>query len=225
MRVFGCGSVRAPRGRDAGLGTRPALFTPYVLRMRSGAGDDGRPRPGSVVSAGTATRGGREGIQLKLDTPARLVLAESYNRGRRATCDGQDLGAPEVGGIYGTAWRVPKTCTDVEISFAPNRLVNAGYALSLLVGLLLLAFVADPPARRAGPSRRAREPRRHARCRQGGRRCSRPVGLAFGFVFAARATPLFALGVFLVLWRGVDARELALAGGRGPGVAVPILTS
>ena len=48
--------------------------------------------------------------------------------------------------------------------------------------------------------------------------------LALGFVFAARATPLFYAGVFLVLWRGVGARELALAGGAILTVAVPILT-
>ena len=51
-----------------------------------------------------------------------------------------------------------------------------------------------------------------------------PAALAFGFVFAARATPLFALGVFFVLWRGIGARELALAGGAVLGIAVPILT-
>ena len=43
-------------------------------------------------------------------------------------------------------------------------------------------------------------------------------------MFAARATPLFALGVFFVLWRGIGARELALAGGALLAVAVPILT-
>ena len=32
-------------------------------------------------------------------------------------------------------------------------------------------------------------------------------------MFAARATPLFALGVFVVLWRGIGAKPLALAGG------------
>ena len=50
-----------------------------------------------------------------------------------------------------------------------------------------------------------------------------PVALAFGFAFAARATPLFALGVFFVLWRGIGAKPLALAGGAVLGIAVPVL--
>ena len=50
-----------------------------------------------------------------------------------------------------------------------------------------------------------------------------PVALAFGFAFAARGTPLFALGVFIVLWRGIGAKPLALAGGALLGVAVPLL--
>ena len=51
-----------------------------------------------------------------------------------------------------------------------------------------------------------------------------PVGLAFGFVFAARGVPLFALGTFLVLWRGIGAKPLALAGGAILTIAVPVLT-
>jgi arabinofuranan 3-O-arabinosyltransferase len=51
-----------------------------------------------------------------------------------------------------------------------------------------------------------------------------PAALALGFVFAARATPLFGLGVFVVLWRGIGTRDLALAGGCVLAVAVPVLT-
>ena len=36
--------------------------------------------------------------------------------------------------------------------------------------------------------------------------------------------PLFALTVFVVLWRGVTSRELALAGGAILALAVPVLT-
>ena len=193
--------------------------------MRSGAASDPAAAPGRVVSAGTATRGGRQGVELQLDAPARLVLAEAYNRGRRATCDGRDLGVPEVGGVYGTAWRVPKDCKEVEISFGPNRIVYAGYALSLLAALVLLALLL---LRR--PSTTTPEPQPQAeaapRALTAGRAAllTIPIALAFGFVFAARGTPLFALGVFFVLWRGIGARELALAGGAVLTIAVPILT-
>jgi arabinofuranan 3-O-arabinosyltransferase len=51
-----------------------------------------------------------------------------------------------------------------------------------------------------------------------------PVALALGFMFAARATPLFGLAAFFILWRGIPARPLALAAGALLLVAVPILT-
>ena len=50
------------------------------------------------------------------------------------------------------------------------------------------------------------------------------AGLALGFVFAARATPLFVIGVYVVLRRGIGARALALAAGALLGIAVPVLT-
>jgi len=50
------------------------------------------------------------------------------------------------------------------------------------------------------------------------------AGLALGFVFAARAVPVFALGTFVILYRGIGARPLALAGGAILAIAVPILT-
>ena len=213
-----------------------------------------------MLDAGTATRGGREGVRLDLGAPARLVLAESFNRGRRASCDGRDLGEPEVGALFGTAWRVPADCREVEIAFAPNRLVNAGYAISLVVAVILLAVVSlgGVARRRARRRREGAAPRRRgggvrgrggrcaaasesaaatsagdaARAADGGalampaRRAALlavPVALALGFVFAARATPLFWLGVFVVLWRGIGARALALAGGALLGLAVPLL--
>ena len=140
--------------------------------MRSAAAASRRPRPGRVVSAGHAPpAAAAKASGSTLDAPARLVLAESYNRGRRATCDGQDLGTPEVGGLYGTAWRVPKTCTNVTITFAPTALVNAGYALSLLVGLLLLALSCSAARRGRPRAARGRRPRAGARaCRRAARR-------------------------------------------------------
>jgi hypothetical protein len=51
-----------------------------------------------------------------------------------------------------------------------------------------------------------------------------PAGLALGFVFAARATPLFALAVFAVLYRGIGTKTLALAGGAILAIALPVVT-
>ncbi len=224
LPITSCDRVELPAG-ETRISAPPGVFTPYVLRLRSGAASDTAAAPGRVVSAGTATRGGRQGVRLQLDAPARLVLAEAYNRGRRATCDGRDLGVPEVGGVYGTAWRVPKACKEVEISFGPNRIVYAGYALSLLAALVLLALLA---LRRPATTATERQPLREEATEPltAGRAAllTIPLALAFGFVFAARGTPLFALGVFFVLWRGIGARALALAGGAVLTIAVPILT-
>ena len=217
---------RAERDRRAG-GRAQRLTRVDILDAAADA------QPGRVVSAGRATRGGREDVRLALTGPARLILAESYTRGRRASCDGEDLGVPEVGDGYGTAWRVPASCRAVAITFAPNRLVNAGYALSLLVGVVLLGVLllgrrrlAEPEVSRFGRGRPDEADSPHLARLSAGRAAliAIPVALAFGFVFAARGVPLFAVGVFLVLWRGIGAKPLALAGGIVLGIAVPILT-
>ncbi len=223
LRTVGCEPIELPAG-ETRLEFPAGVVVPYLVRLRSG--DAPAPAsPGRVVNAGTAHRsGGRTGIRLDLHGPARLVLAESYNRGRRASCDGQDLGEPEVGAGFGTAWRVPQTCRNVTIAFAPNRLVTAGYAVSAVVGLLLLALLlirrAPPRIQPAALSEAhaTRIPARKAAL------IAIPAALALGFIFAARATPLFYAGVFLVLWRGIDARQLALAGGAILAIAVPVLT-
>jgi hypothetical protein len=219
--VRGCEPLELPAG-EARLSLPAGVLAPYLLRLRSAGTVQGAASPGRVVSAGTASQGDRHGVELDLQAPARLVLAESFNRGRRAQCDGQDLGEPEVGGVYGTAWRVPASCKDVEITFAPDRLVKAGYAVSILAVLVLIQLVirgsgrTDPLTVTTTPARRATA--KHAAL------AAIPAGLALGFLFAARATPLFVLLVFVVLWRGIDAKRLSLAGGAILAVAVPILT-
>ena len=50
-----------------------------------------------------------------------------------------------------------------------------------------------------------------------------PVALAFGFVFAARGTPLFALGVFVSCGAGSGPSRSRSPAGRCSGVAVPLL--
>ena len=164
LRVVGCEPISLPAG-ETRLELDAGEPVPYLVRLRS-AGEVPVPAsPGRVVDAGSADRsGGRTGIRLDLQAPARLVLAESYNRGRRATCDGQDLGEPEVGAAFGTAWRVPETCRNVTISFAPNRLVTAGYAVSAVVALVLLALliVKRPPPRTDDPPLAGGEGETHA---------------------------------------------------------------
>ncbi len=247
LRVRGCGTLALPAGA-ARLSLPASALAPYLLRLRSPGTAVPAAAPGRVLSAGRATRSGRTGVRLDVRAPARLVLAESYTAGRLATCDGHDLGAPAIGDAFGTAWRVPAGCRDVEIAFAPNRLVHAGYAASLVAGAVLLVLLGLPrrrTARGAGVVRRGEPSAGGALAggapaaggvpasgggppaRMSARRAAVlavPLALALGFLFAARATPLFGAAAFLILWRAIDARRLALAAGALLVFVVPVLT-
>jgi len=223
LRVRGCRALPLPAGAVR-VTAEGGVLMPYVLRLRSPGARAAATVPGRVLSEGTAAGGERTGIRLALVAPGRLVLAESFNAGRRASCDGRDLGAPMVGAAFGTAWRVPADCREVEITFAPDRWVRAGYAVSLVVAAVLLVLVLR--GARRGRSPRAEELAEGVVARLPARQAALiavPAALALGFVFAARGVPLFALGVFFVLWRGIGVRALALAGGALLGVVVPLL--
>jgi hypothetical protein len=218
VRMRGCGGVGLPAG-PARLTMAPAALAPYTLRLRSGTPPRPAAPPGRVIAGDDAQ------ARLDVRAPARLVLAEAYTAGRRASCDGRDLGPPQIGDGFGTAWRVPAGCRDVEIGFAPNRLVNAGYAVSLLA-CLVLAGLALRRRRAEAPARLERAPDRPPARVPAGRAAllAVPIALALGFMFAARATPLFGLAAFFILWRGIPARPLALAAGALLLVVVPVLT-
>ena len=152
LRAVGCEPIELPAGEtrlELPAGVRRPVPRPPAFGRSAGTARrraaSSTPEPRTAAAAAPAS-----GSICK--APARLVLAESYNRGRRATCDGQDLGEPEVGAGFGTAWRVPQTCRNVTIAFAPNRLVTAGYAVSAVVGLLLLALLLIVGGRRRGPT-------------------------------------------------------------------------
>ena len=108
LRARGCDARSPAGGGDAAVGARRGRSRPTCCACARARARRSRHRAAWCRRDG-ATRGGREGIQLALTGPARLILAESFTRGRRATCDGQDLGEPDVGDGFGTAWRVPAT--------------------------------------------------------------------------------------------------------------------
>ena len=111
------------------------------------------------------------------------------------------------------------------MAFAPDRIVRAGYLVSLPVLLALLALLVSrrpPRAARAGlrPAGAVARPLPARRAAV----LALLAGAVLGFVFAARAAPLIALGTFVILWRGIGVRG---AGGRRGAlllVAVPALT-
>jgi arabinofuranan 3-O-arabinosyltransferase len=169
-------------------------------------------------------RGARDGVKVSVDEPAWLVLGEGYNRGWRATCDGKDLGEPQPIQGFANGWKVDPGCTDVAFAWAPNKVLLPAYILSAIGCLFLLVVFwrrrSEPaPEARAllpddAPDTRWPLPRALA--------AGVAAGLVLGFVFALRAGIVIGPAVFLILWRGVSARQLALAGGAVLAVGVPL---
>ncbi len=221
-----------------------------LLRLRSPAPEPSAPpRPaGRVLDRGGDGLGERDGVRVALDEPARLVLAESFNRGWRAECDGRDLGEPRPVDGFANGWRAPRDCRDVRFAFAPQRAIDAGYVVSAIAcaGLLVLLAV--------GGWRRRRSPDRAVRAMphdagigawrivpatatDGSPRPARgsPVplrralaiglaaALAGGFLFAIRAGVVIGPAVALLLWRGVGAAPLAIAAGILAGLVLPAI--
>ena len=204
-------------------------FAPYLLRLRSPAPDPpvrAAAVAGRVVDPGEPSRDAWKDVKLDVREPAWLVLGESYSDAWRASCDGRDLGAPRPVDGYAMGWRVPAGCRTASMAFAPDRLVRAGYLVSapvLLALLALLLFRRPPRGEPAAHEAPADEPTRPMPVRRAVV-FALVAGAALGFVFAARAAPLIALGVFVVLWRGIGVRGLVAAAGALLLVAVPVLT-
>ena len=92
-----------------------------------------------------------------LHGPAWLVLGEGYNKGWRATCDGRDLGAPQVIDGYSNGWRVNGTCRRASFVFGPNRTLHIAELLSLVAALALLILLAVRRPRPAAPLQPSRD--------------------------------------------------------------------
>jgi hypothetical protein len=180
-----------------------------------------------VVDPGDPGRNTWRDVRLDLDEPAWLVLGQAYSAAWEAECDGRDLGAPKPVDGFAMGWRVPADCRTAEMAFGPDRTVRAGYLVSapILLAMLLLLALRRPPKPALEPPP-APLPDAPARPLPIGRAAlvALAAGAVLGFVFAARAAPLIAAGVFLVLWRGVGVRPLIVAAGALLLVAVPVLT-
>ena len=220
LRARACGRPADLPAQRVDLTVEDGRFRPYWLRLTSPAPDPPATvaaLPGRVTDLGEAGRGRHDGVRVALREPALLVLGESFNRGWRAYCDDRSLGEPRVVDGYANGWRAPADCRDVRFAFAPQRAVSAGYAISALACLLLLALLL---LRRPGPET-VRGPRdaalaEHPPARMPLRRAllaAAPLAAGLGFVFALRAGVALYPVLVLVLWRGIGAGALALAAG------------
>ena len=227
LRAQGCGRLGLAGGRQA-VRVEGGVLLPYLVRLRSPAPGARVPRAvGSVTDPGEANGSHRDGVQLDLAAPARLVLAESFNRGWRATCDGHDLGEPEVAAGYANGWDVPADCEDVDFTFGPQRVVELGYFVSGGVCVLLLLFLLlGWRGRRKLPADPVREPgdrplRRLPLPAAGA--IALALAAAVAFVFALRAGAVAFPLLVLLFWRGASVRALLAGAGVLLAVVVPLL--
>ncbi len=226
LRARGCREVRAGPGRVPLTSAAGPLRTDLV-RLSSAA-----PRPaaatggGRVVSPGSYDEGKVTDSRVDLDGPSWLVLAESYNRGWRASCDGRDLGEPQPVDGFANGWRVDR-CRVASFSFDPAGPVLIGYVISAIAALVLVALLL---LRRPGPL--APEPAELSPSAGALPARSSPAvavavglvaALVLGYVFAIRAGVVLGPLVALVLWRGVGARALGIAAALLLGVVVPVI--
>jgi hypothetical protein len=180
---------------------------------------------GRVTDPGDLGRSSVDGVRLALDGPSRLVLAQSYDRGWRAWCDGRQLGAPRPDAAYGNGWAVDGSCTEARFAFMPDRPVKLTMLASGAACLLMLVALVlrGPPARRAEPAVPGFAPADRPARATWGRAIA--IGLAAGVAGAAlialRAGPPVAVAAALVARYGVGARALVLAAAGLLGVAVP----
>ena len=227
LRAAGCGRLGLESGRQT-VTVRGRTLLPYLVRLHSPSLAAAVTRPaGTVVDPGEGDGSTREGVRVQLSGPARLVLAESFNEGWRAKCDGRDLGEPEVADGFANGWDAPGDCRDVEFAFAPQGVVHIGYALSGAACLLLLLFLVV--------RRRERRPVVRAVPHEPGTTGLRPRPLApaaavalplaagVAFVFALRAGAVAFPLLTLLLWRGATLDRLLAAAGALLLVVVPLV--
>jgi hypothetical protein len=237
LRYASCdGAVDLPAG-TAEVDVRGAYLRPLLARLRSAPLVPHAPPTGGgrVVDPGDAGRGSHKGIRVDVSGPSWLVLGESYNRGWTASCDGRDLGAPQVVDAFANGWRVDRGCTDVEFAFAPQRTVTAAYVVGGIACLLLFAALIGAAVR----DRRRRTDPTDPDLRDPidvavddapqplpiGRAAgwALAIGAACAFAFALRAGAVATPLAFLILWRGVTTRTLILTAGALLAIVVPAL--
>jgi hypothetical protein len=188
-----------------------------------------------VLDPGRDHHGGRSGVRVDVRGPSWLTLGQSYDAGWRATCDGRDLGAPRPLQGYANAWPVERGCRAVAFAYRPQRLADAGYAISgaACAALLAVLGVGGLRRRRRQAALAASVPPPSAPLPEVP--AARPLPLAvavavalpaavrvagtFGLRAGAVAAPLLAV----LLWRGVADRALGLLAAGLLGIVVPAI--
>jgi hypothetical protein len=238
LALRGCGRASAlPLAAGSTLVDVPAgsVFRADYLRFASGAplasAAPAGAQAGRVTSQGTSGNGSHTGARLVVRRPGWLVLGESYSLGWRAYCTDaagkeRDLGAPVPIDGFANGWRVLPGCSHARFAFAPQRLADASYIVSLVAFIALLAiivWVAVRMRRRRTPPLSVPDSARLAwgalgvtPVRRFPFRIAIPLAVAIaavaGIVFAWRAGAVIGLVAAVLLVLGVSVgRLLALA--------------
>jgi hypothetical protein len=250
LRMRGCTKLRLGAGTqrlriEPNEGLRPdrlLLSSPAPRPVAQPAGSIG-----TVSDPGDPGRGSRDNVKLDVRAPAWLVLGESYDKGWRAWCNDKALGEPVPLDGYANAWPIVAGCRTARFAFAPQKPVHWIQILSALACLVLLAIAVGARSRQParGPAwRRWAPPDLHdadvAFADDDPERDDLPddpprpvplaraaviglvVGAILAFCFSLRSGLLIAPATALVLWRGIAAKPLAIAGGLLLAVAVPL---
>lgn len=224
LRATSCGAPVALSPGTRYVAVAPGPFAVDDLRLSSPA-----PSPPAVAAqTGTVLNAGSYShVRVSVSGPSWLVLGQSYNRGWQATCNGRSLGAPTPINGYANGWRVGRGCRDVAFSFGPQRLADIAYVVSAVGGLICLVLLLIARWSRATerPPPRAIEPDAAPTRWAPARAAVAAViaGAALAFVFGYQAGAIGIVAVWLILSRGVGARELVLAAGVLLGIVVPVL--
>ena len=206
----GCGAIELPASRFDVRGlSRPFVVDHLRLAAAPPSGIVLPGQGGRVLRQGKGGDGRRDNVRVSVDGPSWLVLGESFNKGWRARCNGNDLGGPQPVEGYANGWLVDRGCTRVDFRFAPNNTLRLAYLLSIFG----IPFLIVAGARRRRPGYTNLQPlpdpdpvRPLDLVSAAG--VGLAIALAIAFVFALRAGAVAFPIVVLLLWRGARVRRL-----------------
>jgi arabinofuranan 3-O-arabinosyltransferase len=227
LSAVGCRKLALPAGPQR-IQIPPRTLRPDKVLLSSPAPAPlarSGPPVGRVTNAGDPGRGTRSNVKLDVHAPAWLVLGESYDKGWRASCNGQSLGAPVPMDGFANAWPIDPGCRSASFSFAPQKPVRILQLLSALACLLLLGIALLPRRREPESLVLAPDPADDPIARWPLPRAALAgliAGAVLAFCFSLRSGLVIAPAIAIVLWRGIGAKPLALVGGALLIVAVPL---
>lgn len=237
LRLNSCGPLVPLPQAPMAVSVRPSVTRPLLIELHSPAPTPvapAGPGGGQVIDSGHEASGAFTNVRVHVGGPSWLVLAESYSRGWRATCNGHSLGPPQALDGFANGWRVAAACRTVSVTFGPQRGVELGY-LAGGVSCVLLAVILILELRRRRRTTAASAPPESSPLLvpaappawRPAPKVAMTVGVvaagAFGIMFGLRASAVVGPTFALILWRGIPTRLVLLIVGALLVIVVPVL--